>query len=134
MLAMSEGSRGGKTILVAEDERDIAEVVRMFLEGEGYRVIEAENGERAVEVARRELPDLIMMDLNMPVLDGIGAAKRIREDPRLRDVPILTNSAYGKQGMEYSRQEEELGPGFTFYFTKPLDYERLGEMLRRLLQ
>ena len=122
-----------KTVLVAEDEPDILGMVRTFLEREGYRVVEAENGERAVEAALRERPDLILMDLNMPVLDGFGAAKRIREHPALSDVPILANSAYGQFGMSFSIREDELGPGFTFYLTKPINFDELREMLGRLL-
>src|ERR1044071_3058052 len=123
--AVAEGRAHGKNILVAEDQEDILQIVRTFLESEGYRVVTAANGEQAVEVALNERPDLIMMDLNMPVLDGFEAARRIRGHPALSEVPILANSAYGEHGIRYSVREEELGPGFTFYFTKPFQFEDL---------
>ncbi|HLL73796.1 MAG TPA: response regulator [Pyrinomonadaceae bacterium] len=122
-----------KIVLVAEDEPDILRMVKTFLELEGYSVVEARNGEQAVEAAMRERPDLILMDLNMPRLDGFGAAKRIRQHPALREVPILANSAYGKFGMNFSLREDELKPGFTFYFTKPINFDELRELLNRLL-
>ena len=128
-----QGRAHGQTVLVAEDNPDILRAVRTLLEGEGYRVVEAEDGERAVEAAPRERPDLILMDLNMPVLDGFHAAKCIRRHPALRDVPILANSAYGEFGMSFSIRADELAPGFTFYLTKPLDFDELREMLNRLL-
>ncbi len=133
IAAVGKTEAGGKTILVAEDQPDILLTVRTFLEGEGYRVVEAENGERAVEAALRERPDLILMDLNMPVLDGFEAARRIRANPSLAGVPILANSAYGEHGMNFSVREDELGPGFTFYFTKPFEFDDLKEMIERLL-
>jgi CheY-like chemotaxis protein len=122
-----------KTILVAEDEPDILRMVRTFLEMEGYRVVGAVNGEQAVEAALKERPDLIMMDLNLPVLDGFQAAKRIRQQPAMRAVPILANSAFGRYGMDFSLREEELEPGFTLYFTKPINFDELKEILSRLL-
>ena len=133
MDAMTQSPKRCKTILVAEDHKDMRDVMRTFLEGEGYCVIGAENGQRAVELALLEFPDLIMMDLNMPVLDGFEAAKRIRQHPSMRDVPILANSAYGDHGIRFNLRDEELGSGFTFYFTKPFEFEDLKEMLRHLL-
>ncbi len=130
---MAESPARGRVILVAEDHEDILDNVRTFLEGRGYRVVGAENGARAVELAVSERPDLIMMDLNMPVLDGIEAARRIRLHPSLRDVPILANSAYGEHGMRFSVREEELGPGFTFYIAKPFEFDKLAEVIGRLL-
>jgi len=130
---MAQSPTRGKTILVAEDREDTRELVRTFLEKEGYRVIEAADGGRAVEAALRERPDLIMMDLNMPVLDGFEAAKRIRQHPSLRGVPILANSAYGEHGMRFTMRDDELGPGLTFYFTKPFEFDELKEVLDRLL-
>jgi CheY-like chemotaxis protein len=130
---MSQAPTRGKTILVAEDHDEMRDVMRVFLENEGYRVLGAENGERAVEIALRERPDLIMMDLNMPVLDGFEAARRIRNHAPLSDVPIIANSAYGEHGIRFSLRDNELGPGFTFYLTKPFEFAELKEILERLL-
>lgn len=133
MRDVEQSRANSKTILVAEDEADILQMVRRFLESEGYRVVEATDGKEAVEVALRERPDLILMDLNMPALNGFEAARLIRRHPSFRDVPILANSAYGEHGMRFSLRDEELGPGFTFYFTKPFRLDDLKEMLVRLL-
>ena len=129
-----DGSGGMKrTILVAEDEPDIRRLVRTFLEAQGYRVVEAADGALAVEAALRERPDLIMMDLNMPVLDGFEAAKRIRQHPALHDVPIVANSAFGDYGISFSLRDEELGTGFTYYLTKPIELDELKEILDQVV-
>ncbi len=80
-----------QTILVAEDNEDSRAMLRVFLEGQGYKTVEAKNGREAVEVAGFTLPDLILMDLNIPKLDGIAAAKQIREQSELCCVPIIAN-------------------------------------------
>ena len=80
-----------------------------------------------------EHPDLILMGLNMPLLDCFEAAKRIRLHEGMRDAPIIANTAYGDLGMSFSIRENELGPGFTFYLTKPIDFDELREILTRLL-
>ena len=77
-----------KTILVAEDNKDSRAMLRFFLEDLGYKVVEAENGKKAVVAAIFFLPDLILMDLNMPELDGISATKQIRQHDKLCYVPI----------------------------------------------
>ncbi len=82
-----------RTVLVVEDEEDVREMLRIFLEHRGYRVVEAGDGEAAIEVAGRERPDLIVLDLQLPKLDGVTAAERIRQLPGLERVPILTNDA-----------------------------------------
>ncbi len=84
--------------------------------------MEAVDGEQAVEVARQELPALIMMDLNLPKLDGFAAARRIRQISELGDVPILANSAFGMRGIDFTLRTEELGEGFAEYMTKPIDF------------
>jgi CheY-like chemotaxis protein len=76
------------TILVVEDHNDSRELLRVFLEGEGFNVIEAENGAEAVSLALQQCPDLVLMDLHMPELDGISATKQIRQHDKLCYVPI----------------------------------------------
>src|ERR1043165_1340471 len=84
-----------KIILVAEDSTDTRAVLRRVLAFDGYRIVEAADGQEAVEMAQRECPDLVVMDLNMPVMDGLAATERIRE---LRDkcgtVPVVAVTAY----------------------------------------
>lgn len=121
------------TILIAEDNRDSRTMLCVFLQNHGYRVLEAENGAEAVRIAQEEIPDLILMDLHMPELDGIAAAKRIRNLRGLGDVPILANSADGKRGMEFFLSADELGTGFISYLTKPLNFKTLLEDIKMLL-
>jgi two-component system, cell cycle response regulator DivK len=123
----------GKTILVVEDNDDIRRSLSVFLKSLNYRVVEAADGEQAVEVARRELPNLIMMDLNLPRLDGFSAARRIRQLPELSEVPILANSAFGMRGIDFTLRAEDLGKGITEYMPKPIDFDQLRDHLRTLL-
>jgi CheY-like chemotaxis protein len=120
-----------KTILVAEDHADVREMLLHLLEQEGYRVVGVADGERAVEAALSERPDLILMDLDMPVMSGIEATRCIRDTPSLADVPILAQSGRGDLGIAFTR---EFGPGRTFYITKPLHTDELCHLVRQLLR
>ncbi|MGB9178337.1 MAG: response regulator, partial [Pyrinomonadaceae bacterium] len=82
------------TVLVVEDDEDIRELISFWLQKEGYRVIVAGDGAEAVEVARRECPDLVLMDMSLPSLDGITATERILEIEELCHMPILACSAH----------------------------------------
>ena len=130
---MRNNNTAGKTILIIEDDDDTREMLRIFLQQSGYRIVDAADGEEAVEKAIRERPDLILMDLHLPKLDGFSAAQRIRQHPDLLNVPILTNSADGMKGIDYTLRSHELGAGYTDYFTKPVDLEELKDMINRLL-
>jgi DNA-binding response OmpR family regulator len=88
-----------KTILIAEDTFDFREMLRHFLEANGYRTLEATDGKQAVEVATRERPDLILMDLGLPLTDGLSAVAEIREHISAAEMPILIVSAYDR--LEY---------------------------------
>lgn len=83
-----------QTIMVVDDSDDIRELLRDVLSSEGYNVVETKNGQDAVEIARQACPDLILMDLSMPVLDGYAATRQIREAAEICDVPIVACSAY----------------------------------------
>ncbi|HEV7889249.1 MAG TPA: response regulator [Pyrinomonadaceae bacterium] len=118
------------TILVVDDSEDTRLVLRRALETRYYRVLEAANGEEAVEIARRESPDLILMDLNMPLMDGLEAAKRIRECKELcRSAPILAITAFDTYGME----EAALDAGCNAYLRKPFDSDEPERSVRGLL-
>ena len=118
------------TIMVAEDFDDTRTLLRRMLQMNGYRVVEASNGLEAVNLARRGCPDLILMDLNMPVMDGLEATERIREFRGVcKDVVILAITAYDTYGMK----EAALETGCDGYITKPLDFDRLDTILNRLL-
>src|SRR5919205_3517428 len=91
---MSERPPEDLTILVVEDYEDTSLAMRLALEQKGYHILEASDGARAVEVAGRERPDVILMDLNLPVLDGFAAAERIRANPELKETVIVAVTAH----------------------------------------
>lgn len=123
-----------KTILVVEDYPDTREMVRRFLEIRGYRVLEGTNGEEALAIALRERPDLILMDLKMPVLDGFTATRMLREIEDLGDVPVIAITADGERGGDFYRNVDELGIGRIECIHKPLDFGKLESIMLRLLQ
>ena len=118
-----------KTILFAEDQLDFFAINKFYLERQGYRVLAAEDGEAAVRAAHEHRPDLILMDFSMPVLDGIGAAARLKEDPCTCDIPVvlLTAHTYGSVG----RRAREAGcAGF---IGKPCDPRRVLHEVQQLI-
>jgi CheY-like chemotaxis protein len=125
-LQMNGGKRR-KTILVVDDYEGMREMTHMALESLGYRVVEASNGEEAVELAQAELPDLILMDLSMPHLDGFGAIHRIRRMLGLRDVPVVAFSAHTAKEV----REDALAAGCCEFITKPFDLDELKAVVGR---
>lgn len=114
------------TVLLAEDSEDTRIMLKRAFELKGYRVFEAEDGQQALEIARRHRPSLMVVDLNMPVLDGLETIKHFRELEREGEhVPIIAITAYDVYGME----EAALETGCNVYLSKPLD---LGEFDRAL--
>ena len=121
--------REKELFLVVEDFEDSRFMMRRLLEMAGHSVIEATDGEQAVEVALSEHPDLILMDLSLPKLDGLAATRRIRESPDFRDVPIVAVSAH--DGGE--SREAALAAGCNEYVTKPIDFDQLNTLITRFL-
>ncbi|HEX8139688.1 MAG TPA: response regulator [Pyrinomonadaceae bacterium] len=117
------------TIMVVEDFEDNRFMMRRLLEMSGYHVLEAVNGEEAVEIARRERPHLILMDLSLPLLDGLAATRRIRQEASLRDVPIVAVSAHDTADFH----ADALAAGCNDYVTKPIDFDQLEALLGKLL-
>jgi len=117
------------TVLVVEDSDDARYFMRLELEQLGYLVVEAENGEKAVEVARRERPDIILMDLSLPVMDGIAATEMIRSSGELDGVPVIAVTAH----QETDFREGAKAAGFDAYVTKPIDINWLSELIKGLL-
>lgn len=117
------------TVLVVEDFEDNRFMMRRLLEMSGYRVIEAEDGEQAIALAASELPDLILMDLSLPVLDGLAATRGIRQNANLRHVPIVAVSAHDTADFH----AEALAAGCNEYVTKPIDFDEMEILLQRLL-
>lgn len=117
-----------KTVLVVEDFEDNRFMMRRLLEMSGYRVVEAVNGQEAVEEAVRVNPDLILMDLSLPLLDGLAATRRIREQLGLKNVPIVAVSAHDTADFH----ADALAAGCNEYVTKPIDFDELEILLQRL--
>lgn len=116
-------------VMVVEDFEDNRFMMRRLLEMSGYRVLEAINGEEAVELAHRERPQLILMDLSLPQLDGLAATRRIRQHADLREVPIVAVSAHDTADFH----ADALAAGCNDYVTKPIDFDQLEALLSRLL-
>src|SRR5215217_7298051 len=116
-------------ILVVDDSADNVAFISLDLQQQGYRVVTASNGEDAVAVAMQMLPNLILMDINLPTLDGLGATRRIRELEPLRDVPVVAITAFGTEGFQRAAYDA----GVAGYLTKPLDLDRMHQLIARLL-
>lgn len=117
------------TIMVVEDFDDNRQFITLSLKQLGYRVIEATNGKEAVEMVERECPSLVLMDLTLPVLDGLSAVYRMREIAAMCEVPIIACSAHGAA----IHKEAALAIGCDDYLSKPFEIEALEEMVSRLL-
>ena len=126
--SMEEKDGSQPLVLVVEDFEDNRFMMRRLLEMSGYRVVEAVNGNQAVEAAASEQPDIILMDLSLPQLDGLAATRRIREQQGSRRVPIVAVSAHDSADFH----AEALAAGCNEYVTKPIDFDQLVELLNRL--
>jgi two-component system cell cycle response regulator DivK len=102
-------------ILVVEDQEDNRQILRDLLGNAGYELTEAENGEEAIAAVDRRRPDLILMDIQLPVMDGYEATRRIRTNPDLKSVPIIAVTSYALAGDE----DKALAAGCDGYVTKP---------------
>jgi two-component system, cell cycle response regulator DivK len=117
------------TILLVEDTEDNRFMMRRLLEMTGYRVVEAMNGEEAVRLAKAECPQLILMDLSLPVIDGLAATRLIRKLPDCQRTPIIAVSAHDTSDF----QSEAIQAGCNCYITKPIDFNELEHMIAQLL-
>jgi two-component system cell cycle response regulator DivK len=104
-----------KRILVVEDQEDNRQILRDLLGNAGYELTEAENGEEAIVAVAKERPDLILMDIQLPVMDGYEATRRIRTNPDLSSVPIIAVTSYALAGDE----EKARAAGCDGYVSKP---------------
>src|SRR6185503_9768563 len=116
-------------ILVVDDSADNLAVISLYLQHQGYRVVSANNGEDAVTIATQMLPNVILMDINLPSLDGLGATRRIRETEALREVPVIAITAFGTEGFQRAAYDV----GVSGYLTKPIDLDRMQQLIARLL-
>jgi two-component system cell cycle response regulator DivK len=118
-----------KRILVVEDQEDLRGVLRDLLSGSGYEVVEATDGQAGVNKAKSEGPDLILMDIQLPVLDGYEATRQIKADPSLAKTPIIAVSSFAMKGDE----EKARGAGCDHYVTKPYSPLQLLRTIRSVL-
>ena len=117
-------------ILYVEDNEDNVYMLKMRLELLGdFEVVAAPDGEQGCAMALSERPDVILMDLEMPVVDGWEATRRLKDDPQTRDIPIIALSAHALAG----EREKALAAGCDEFDTKPIEFERLVATLRRVL-
>lgn len=118
-----------KTILIVEDQIDFLAIQKLYLERHGYRVLAVEDGLEAVRCAREHLPNVILMDLSLPNLDGLGATRRIKEDPDTSGIPVvlLTAHGYGSAG----RRAREAG--CAAFVRKPCEPGRVLQEVERLI-
>lgn len=126
---MVEKDSRDRTVLIVEDSDDSRYLMRLALEDHGYLILEAENGARAVEIAQAEHPDIILMDLSLPIMDGIVATEKIRACEGLDGTPIIAVTAHQQTDF----RAEAKAAGFDAYVTKPIDFEFLSELIKGLL-
>ena len=115
-----------KCILVVEDQPDNRRILRDMLGNAGYELIEAESGEEALKAVETQRPDLILMDIQLPVMDGYEATRRIRLNPELKSIPIIAVTSYALAGDE----AKALAVGCTAYITKPFSPRALLEKVQ----
>ena len=115
-------------VLIAEDNAVNRELLRELLELRGYSVLEACDGQEALEMVERTQPEILLLDIGMPILDGFAVIRRIRENPRLATLPVVAVTAYAMQG----DQERILSSGFDGYLSKPVNASSLTQELDRV--
>ncbi len=118
-----------KKILIVEDNADLNKVLELLLKSP-YETIVAVNGKQAVDIAATQVPDLIVMDIIMPEMDGLEATRLIRQNPKTRSIPILAITA----GLSNSIEDECSRIGFDDFMAKPFTYEQLVPRIRKLLK
>ena len=119
-----------KRILVVEDQSDNRQIIRDMLSSTDYEISEAENGEQALASIAKQRPDLILMDIQLPIMDGYTATTRIKADPALRSIPIIAVTSYALGGEE----EKARAAGCDDYVPKPFSPRELLAKIHHYLQ
>ena len=112
-------------ILIVDDNRFILQALAEHLESQGYETMVASNGQEALDLVKVEAPDLIIMDLVMPEMDGIEATRRLRQEPKFKKIPIVAFTSQSNKG--------HVSDIFTDYLIKPFGFDKVIELLQRLL-
>ena len=116
-------------VLIVDDLIDNLVLISLDLQKCGYRVVTASNGEEAVRVASISQPDLILMDIGMPGLDGLGATRQIKEKEGIGSIPVIALTAFETEGFRRAAYDA----GFDGYLTKPINFDRLHDLIRSFL-
>ncbi|MGF1660832.1 MAG: response regulator [Rubrimonas sp.] len=119
----------GRTILTVDDSRTMRNMLRMTLEDEGYRVLEAADGLLGLDVLKGEIPDVIVTDINMPNMDGFGFIEAVRAEARYDGVPILVLTTESDRSLK----DRARNSGATGWITKPFEQNRLIDVVRRVM-
>lgn len=119
-----------KTILVVDDNEDSREIVKKILKKQGYEIIEAIDGEEALAKAIAYRPDLILMDISIPKIDGYEATRRLKARPDFKDIPIIAFTAHAMKG----DQEKALQAGCNGYISKPINVKDFPEQIKVYLK
>jgi two-component system cell cycle response regulator DivK len=126
-METAQSPRG--TVLIIESSVDTRLLVSLSLQAAGYYALTAASGEEAMQIAKHAIPDVILMDLDMPQRDGYGATRRLRQMAELRRVPVVAATAYPAEGVKQAARDV----GCSGYIKKPFDYERLGWLLDKVM-
>lgn len=118
-----------KRILIVEDTEDNRRILRDLLTAAGYEILEAMDGAEGVKMALAELPDLILMDIQLPVIDGYEAARRLKADPATRHIPVVAVTSYALSGDE----DKALASGCDGYVAKPFSPRHILGLVRQML-
>jgi CheY-like chemotaxis protein len=118
--------RTPREVLVVEDNRDSAESLKLLLEVFGHRVCVAHDGLAALDSARANRPEVMLVDIGLPEIDGYEVARRIRGEPALRDVTLVALTGYGRD----EDRQAAFSAGFDLHLVKPIDPEKLEQMIR----
>lgn len=118
-----------QTILIVEDNNKNRELVKDILDLHGYKVLEAEDGVEGVAMVKEHVPDLVIMDIQMPVMDGITAAKIIKSDPATKGTTMIALTSFAMKG----DRERFMDAGFDDYIAKPIDTRKLPELVKKYL-
>jgi len=123
VLPITRPGNGEPTVLVVDDNEDTRTMLHTLLTYKGYRVIEAEDGEQAIEVTARENPGLVLLDLGLPRMNGLSVIRRLRNESRLLNVPVVVITGYDKHF------NTAVSAGCDDYLLKPIDFGRLDAIL-----
>ena len=118
-----------KRILIVEDNEKNLKFFLSLLNSQGYETIEARDGKEGVRLAKDQKPDLILMDIQMPVMDGVTVMKILKENPETKDIPLIALTSYAMKG----DKEKFLSEGFVEYIAKPIKVDEFLEVIRRYL-